>query len=244
MADTMKTWVERQLRGFWENILNNLKKTDIHDGFVITDESNNIGIHLGTMEDWENASYVDTYGFGGYPYGYHNLPPINKFSGIVEGDMISVDGGKGRWNGTDTGNAKCGGHLFEGWNAIRDARLTFGIGMSHKDTSFIATFRPHTSNAQTDGYYGVTKIGDDRQAKGTLFTQTLVKCTGLMCLATSIPSDSTKSTEKLAETGELVENDYNATDKIPYGAMYFDETTQKVKVYTSTGWKALAWEVE
>ncbi len=239
-----KEYLKRQFGNFWSNVLNNLTKTDAHDGFIITDELNNIGVHLGTMEDWDNATYTDTYGFGGYPYGYHNLPPISKFSGIVEGDMISVDGGKGRWNGADTGNARCGGHLFEGWNAVRDARLTFGIGLSHKDTSFIATFRPHTSNAQTDGYYGVTKIGDDRLHKGTLFTQTLVKHTGLMCLSTSIPNDSVGATERLAKTGELAAEDYNATDKIPYGAMYFDSASQKVKVYTSTGWKALAWEVE
>lgn len=221
-----------------------VEDTSAQDGLLLEDEADNVGVHLGNTEDWENAPYMETYGFGGYPYGYKNLPPKNKFSGIVECDMFSVDGGKGRWNGADTGNAKCGGHLFEGWNAIRDARLTMGIGMHHKDTSFITTFRPHSTNAQNDGYYGVTKVGDDRTNKGTLFIQTLMKCTGLMCLATSIPNDTTKSTETLAETGELVAEDFNATDKIPYGAMYFDSVNQKVKVYTSNGWKDLAWEVE
>lgn len=215
---------------------------ETNDGFLLADEANNVGVHIGTVEDWKNASYLETYGFGGYPYGYKKLPPKNKFSGIVESDMIAIDGGKGRWNGTDTGNAVCGGHLLEGWNALKDARLTFGIGMQHKDTAFISVFHPHSTSAQNDGYYGVVKVGDDRKNTGTVFSQSLMKCQGLFCLATSIPNDSTTSTQKIVETGELQATDYNATDNIPYGAMYFDATEQKVKVYTTSGWKTLSWE--
>jgi hypothetical protein len=226
----------------WGNEKQNIENTTENTELQIIDDNENVGVEIGS-DDWENASFMEKYGFGGFPYGYENLPPKNKFSGILEGDMFVVDGGKGRWNGIDTGNALYGGHLFEGWNAPHDARLTFGIGIKNKDVSFIATFRPHSTSAQNDGYYGVVKIGDDREKTGTVFTNNLSKHNGLMCLATSIPNDTRISTQRLATSGELAQTDYDSTANIPYGAMYFDLTEQKVKVYTSSGWKALAWEV-
>ena len=220
-----------------EGIENVTENTELQ----IVDDNENVGVEIGS-DDWENASFMEKYGFGGFPYGYENLPPKNKFSGLVEGDMFIVDGGKGRWNGIDTGNALYGGHLFEGWNAPHDARLTFGIGVKDKDVSFIVTFRPHSTSEQNDGYYGIVKIGDDREKAGTVFTNGLEKHNGLMCLATSIPNDTATATQRLATSGELAQTDYNSTDNIPYGAMYFDLTEQKVKVYTSSGWKPLNWE--
>lgn len=241
-----KDYIKRQFSNFYNEVIKGKTVSDStsNDGFILTDSKNNIGVQIASVKDWQDATYSDKYGFGGYPYGYENLPPKSKFSGIVECDMFSVDGGKGRWNGTDTGNAKCGGHLFEGWNANHDARLTFGIGLQDKDVAFVSTFKPHSSSQQNDGYYGVTKIGDDRLAKGTLFSQSLVKCTGLICLATTIPDDTRVATQRMVASKELASSDYDTNNNIPYGATYFDATAQKVKVYTSSGWKTLAWEVE
>ena len=229
-------WIEFDISG-------EITPTNEYDGVLISDTTDNIGVHLGTIQEWENASYAEKYGFGGYPYGYNNLPPKNQFTGIVEADMLYINGGKGRWNGKDTGNAVCGGHVLEGWNATHESRVTIGVGLSHKDVSVLQHFHPATSSSQNDTYYGVIKIGDDRVNTGTSFCRSMQKNSGLMCLSTSIPNDTTVSTDKLVETGELLTEDYNATTKIPYGAMYFDKTNQRVKVYTSDGWKSLSWEV-
>ena len=219
-----------------------IAETDEYDGIIMADEADNIGVHIGNNQCWEDASYSDKYGFGGYPYGYENLPPKNQFAGIVESDMFSVDGGKGRWNGKDTGNCQNGGHLFEGWNTSHDSRLTMGIGLKDKDVAFVQVFHPTSAEGVNDNYYGMLKLGDDRLGAGTVFSESLMKNQGLICLSTSYTNAVKNTVDKMANAGELSDTDFDATDKIPYGAMYFDKNVQKVKVYTADGWKTLAWE--
>lgn len=232
-----------------ENLTDTLQETtpmksESLDGFVISDSDNNVGGHFYSKKIWDSEPYNKKYGWGGHPYGDGELPPYSRSVGIFEADMFSVRGGKGRWNKEDTGNFKHGGHLFEGWNAEEDARLTCGIGLDNKDIAWIQTFHPATDEG-TDGgsYYCVTKIGSDIDNQGVNFLPTVTQYRSLLCLkvGNNLKPDP-KHIQELVDTKELVDWEYNKTDMVPYGAMYFSYDENKVKVYTRTGWKTLKFE--
>ena len=184
---------------------------------------------------------------GGHPYGDGKLPPYSKIAGVFEADLLSVCGGKGRWNKDDTGNFQHGGHLFEGWNAEEDARLTFGIGTKNKDISWIQTFHAATQEGTDSGsYYCVTKVGSDIDNQGMNFMPSITQSRSLFSLKVGNNlAPKTEHIQKLVETGELTNWEFNATDMVPYGTMYFDYDKDKVRVYTRTGgWKYLKFEEE
>lgn len=217
------------------------------DGFLLCDLNGNIVGHIASIDVWNNEPYNKKYGWGGHPYGNGKLPPYSKIAGVLEADLLSVCGGKGRWNKDDTGNFQHGGHLFEGWNAEEDARLTFGIGTKNKDISWIQTFHAATQEGTDSGaYYCVTKVGSDIDNQGMNFMPSITQSRSLFSLKVGNDlSPNSKHIQKLAETGELVDWEYNKTDMIPYGTMYFDYTKDKVRVYTRTGgWKYLKFEEE
>lgn len=110
------------------DIQKKMSDSNSNDGFLLCDLNGNIVGHIASFEVWNNEPYNKKYGWGGHPYGNGKLPPYSKIAGVFEADLLSVCGAKGRWNKNDTGNFQHGGHLFEGWNAEEDARLTFGIG--------------------------------------------------------------------------------------------------------------------
>ena len=234
-----------------ETVITDIQKkmsdSNSNDGFLLCDLNGNIVGHIASFEVWNNESYNKKYGWGGHPYGNGKLPPYSKIAGVLEADLLSVCGGKGRWNKDDTENFQHGGHLFEGWNAEEDARLTFGIGTKNKDISWIQTFHAATQEGSDSGaYYCITKVGSDIDNQGMNFMPTITQSKSLFSLkvGNNLIPDS-EHIQKLVETGELVNWEYNATDMIPYGTMYFDYDKDKVRVYTRTGgWKYLKFEEE
>ncbi len=229
------------------DIQKKMSDSNSDDGFLLCDSNGNIVGHIASFEVWNNEPYNKKYGWGGHPYGNGKLPPYSKIAGVFEADLLSVCGGKGRWNKDDTGNFKHGGHLFEGWNAEEDARLTFGIGTKNKDISWIQTFHAATQEGSDSGaYYCVTKVGSDIDNQGMNFMPSITQSRSLFSLKVGNNlSPNSKHIQKLVETGELVDWEYNKTDMIPYGAMYFDYTKDKIRVYTRTGgWKYLKFEEE
>lgn len=229
------------------DIQKKMSDSNSNDGFLLCDLDGNIVGHIASFEVWNNEPYNKKYGWGGHPYGNGKLPPYSKIVGVLEADLLSVRGGKGRWNKDDTGNFKHGGHLFEGWNAEEDARLTFGIGTKNKDISWIQTFHAATQEGTDSGsYYCVTKVGSDIDNQGMNFMPSITQSKSLFSLKVGDNlSLNSKHIQKLVDTGELVDWEYNKTDMIPYGTMYFDYTKDKVRVYTRTGgWKYLKFEEE
>lgn len=229
------------------DIQQKMSDSDSNDGFLLCDLNGNIVGHIASFEVWNNESYNKKYGWGGHPYGNGKLPPYSKIAGIFEADLLSVCGGKGRWNKDDTGNFQHGGHLFEGWNAEEDVRLTFGIGTKNKDIAWIQTFHAATQEGSDSGaYYCVTKVGSDIDNQGMNFMPSITQSRSLLSLKVGNNlSPNSKHIQELVETGELVDWEYNKTDMIPYGTMYFDYTKDKVRVYTRTGgWKYLKFEEE
>lgn len=229
------------------DIQKKMSDSNSNDGFLLCDLNGNIVGHIASFEVWNNEPYNKKYGWGGHPYGNGKLPPYSKIAGVLEADLLSVRGGKGRWNKDDTGNFQHGGHLFEGWNTEEDARLTFGIGTKNKDISWIQTFHAATQEGTDSGaYYCVTKVGSDIDNQGMNFMPSITQLRSLFCLKVGDNlSPNSKHIQKLVETGELTDWEYNKTDMIPYGTMYFDYTKDKVRVYTRTGgWKYLKFEEE
>lgn len=229
------------------DIQKKMSDSNSNDGFLLCDLDGNIVGHIASFEVWNNEPYNKKYGWGGHPYGNGKLPPYSKIAGVLEADLLSVRGGKGRWNKDDTGNFQHGGHLFEGWNAEEDARLTFGIGKKNKDISWIQTFHAATQEGTDSGaYYCVTKVGSDIDNQGMNFMPSITQLRSLFCLKVGDNlSPNSEHIQKLVETGELTDWEYNKTDMIPYGTMYFDYTKDKVRVYTRTGgWKYLKFEEE
>lgn len=225
------------------------EKSDNTDGLIIVDSKGNIGVHLGSLKVWEQFSYNKKYGWGSYPYGTGTLPPFSRISGVFEADMLSVHGGKGRWNGTDTGNFKHGGHVFEGWNKEEDVRLTAGIGLTNKNIAWIQTFHPATEDGSNNGaYYGITKVGSDLDGQGVDFLPKVAQCLATLVLWSRpteyTPTIPNEQLNMLVETREIPESIVNRTDKMIYGAMYYDTTLDRIRVYTKKGWKSLAFEEE
>ena len=230
-----------------EDCTGKVSDSNSNDGFLLCDLNGNIVGHIASFEVWNDEPYNKKYGWGGHPYGNGKLPPYSKIAGIVEADLLSVCGGKGRWNKDDTGNFQHGGHLFEGWNAEEDARLTFGIGTKNKDISWIQTFHAPTQEGTDSGsYYCVTKVGSDIDNQGMNFMPSITQSRSLFSLKVGDNlAPNSKHIQKLVETGELVDWEYNKTDMIPYGTMYFDYTKDRVRVYTRTGgWKYLKFSEE
>lgn len=229
------------------DIQKKMSDSNSNDGFLLCDLNGNIVGHIASFEVWNNEPYNKKYGWGGHPYGDGKLPPYSKIAGVFEADLLSVCGGKGRWNKDDTGNFQHGGHLFEGWNAEEDARLTFGIGTKNKDISWIQTFHAATQEGTDSGsYYCVTKVGSDIDNQGMNFMPSITQSRSLFSLKVGNNlAPKTEHIQKLVETGELTNWEFNATDMVPYGTMYFDYDKYKVRVYTRTGgWKYLKFEEE
>lgn len=229
------------------DIQKKMSDSNSNDGFLLCDLNGNIVGHIASFEVWNNEPYNKKYGWGGHPYGDGKLPPYSKIAGVFGADLLSVCGGKGRWNKDDTGNFQHGGHLFEGWNAEEDARLTFGIGTKNKDISWIQTFHAATQEGTDSGsYYCVTKVGSDIDNQGMNFMPSITQSRSLFSLKVGNNlAPKTEHIQKLVETGELTNWEFNATDMVPYGTMYFDYDKDKVRVYTRTGgWKYLKFEEE
>lgn len=236
----------------WQNlndINDRVGTVDDLDGLLVIDSKGNIGVRIGSLDQWDNEPYNKKYGWGGHPYGTGVLPPYSKIVGILEADLLSVRGGKGRWNGDDTGNFEHGGHVFEGWNAEEDVRLTAGIGLNNKNIAFIQTFHPATESGTDNGtYYGITKIGSDIDKEGANFMPKVTQIQSPLVLwqrpTTHTPTIPQNQFDLLVDSGEVASSMAKSQDMMIVGGMYYDTTLDRVRVYSKQGWKTLAWEEE
>lgn len=198
---------------------------------------------IGAHDIWMRMPYNRKYGFGGFPRGKGRLPYYNGFRGVLEADMLSARGGRGRWNHEDTGNFRHGGHLFEGWNQEEDARLTMGIGLNYGDIGWIQVFHP-AEEGDARKYYGVTKVGSDIDDEGVDFMPSIAlgKAPIAMPVLHKAPSLYEKDLEVLLHTRQVDSVNVNMEKKTIVGTMYYDATDNALKVYTPTGWRTLAFE--
>lgn len=243
--------VEKKLTKLSEEIadLPEFEKDDTADGLTIKDSKGNIGVQLGSKKVIESFPYNKKYGWGGFPYGNGALPPFSRLAGVFEADMLSVCGGKGRWNGDDTENFAHGGHLFEGWNKEEDVRLTAGIGTTNKNIAWLQTFHPATEEGTNNGaYYGITKVGSDLDGEGCNFMPKVTNVQNTFVLwsrpTAYTPTIPEEQLNMLVDSGEIPSNIVNRVDMMILGGMYYDTTLDRVRVYTKTGWKSLAFEEE
>lgn len=107
--------------------------------------------------EWQNWNDIRW----NYGFDRNKTPIYQTFKGILETDtMISVRGGKGRWNSEDgLGSFVNGGHIFEGWSADEKYRFTILVGKREME-AHIQVFNPITKEM------GVVKIGTDRDNLG------------------------------------------------------------------------------
>ena len=156
--------------------------------------------------------------------------------------MLSVRGGKGRWNGDDTGNFQHGGHLFEGWNKEEDIRLTAGIGLKNKEVAWLQTFHPATEEGTDEGaYYGITQIGSDIEGEGTAFmpNMTFMRSPFVNIDINYGPRISTKREEeiqRMIDTGILKSEEYVQAKKGVKGSFYYDLGDKALKLFDGSRW--------
>lgn len=179
--------------------------------------------------EWEKWSDVR------YNYGFDkNIQPIfNTIKGILETDtMISVRGGKGRWNKTDKPASEfvSGGHVFEGWSGKELARLTMLIGKFHEMFACIQTYSP-AGLYQSTRRFGWVKLGSDEKNKGFDFSQGWSTCYTPLTF------------QPLSRPTTVMDYDLNpqfTSSTVPIGTLYYDQSENRFNVFTSNGWKSIA----
>ena len=179
--------------------------------------------------EWEKWSDVR------YNYGFDkNIQPIfNTIKGILETDtMISVRGGKGRWNKTDKPASEfvSGGHVFEGWSGKELARLTMLIGKFHEMFACIQTYSP-AGLYQSTRRFGWVKLGSDEKNKGFDFSQGWSTCYTPLTF------------QPLSRPTTVMDYDLNpqfTLSTVPIGTLYYDQGENRFNVFTSNGWKSIA----
>lgn len=179
--------------------------------------------------EWEKWSDVR------YNYGFDkNIQPIfNTIKGILETDtMISVRGGKGRWNKTDKPASEfvSGGHVFEGWSGKELARLTMLIGKFHEMFACIQTYSP-AGLYQSTRRFGWVKLGSDEKNKGFDFSQGWSTCYTPLTF------------QPLSRPTTVMDYDLNpqfTSSTVPIGTLYYDKGENRFNVFTSNGWKSIA----
>ena len=179
--------------------------------------------------EWEKWSDVR------YNYGFDkNIQPIfNTIKGILETDtMISVRGGKGRWNKTDKPASEfvSGGHVFEGWSGKELARLTMLIGKFHEMFACIQTYSP-AGLYQPTRRFGWVKLGSDEKNKGFDFSQGWSTCYTPLTF------------QPLSRPTTVMDYDLNpqfTLSTVPIGTLYYDQGENRFNVFTSNGWKSIA----
>ena len=214
------------------------------DGTVLAKDSvgNPVAV-VGAYNIWQQMNYNRKYGFGGFPRGKGKLPYYSLFRGVLEADMLSVRGGHGRWNGSETGNFKQGSHVFEGWNQKEDARLTMGIGTVYKDIGWLQVFHP-AEKGDDKKYYGITKIGSDMDDQGVDFLPSvaLSKSPFAVPVMREAPRTQEKDIEVLKNNRQIDSTSINADAQGIIGSLYYDANDNVLKVLTPTGWRSVAFE--
>ena len=164
-----------------------------------------------------------------YFYGFdkNEQPVYNTVNGVLESDtMISVRGGKGRWNHHKFFS---GGHVFEGWSGKELSRLTMVMGKFQETFACIQTYSP-AGLYEKERRFGWIKMGSDEKKKGVDFSQ------GWTNFYTPLTLQRRKEAPEAVKDADL--NPQLKSDKVPVGTMYYDTTLQKVRVMTEEGWKS------
>ena len=174
--------------------------------------------------NWEDVRY--SYGFNA-----NDQPIFNTIEGVLESDtMLSVRGGKGRWNSAVEFN---GGHVFEGWNGDETFRVTILMGKFNKSMACLQTFSPEGVYSE-QRRFGWVKIGSDELNEGVDFSRgSTIFYTPLTLNQRSTPPTSTPDADLNPQL-----NNSNLLD----GTMYYDTTLKKVRVMVNGVWKSIAFE--
>lgn len=163
-----------------------------------------------------------------YYYGFDkNTQPIfNTINGVLESDtMISVRGGKGRWN-----SAFAGGHVFEGWSKDELFRLTMLIGKFSQAMACIQTYSP-AGLSETNRRFGWVKLGSDELRKGADFSKDWT------AIFTPLTLQSRTSAPTNVADYDLNPQMSQYGEDVPVGTMYYDSNVDKIRVFTTSGWK-------
>ena len=175
--------------------------------------------------NWKDVRY-------NYGFNINEQPIFNTIHGVLESDtMISVRGGKGRWNQA----FKSGGHVFEGWSGKELCRATMLMGKFHETFGALFTYSP-AGLYEANRRFGWFKFGSDELKKGFDVSQGWTKCYTPFTLAI-LASAPTKVSD-----ADLNPQLSEYTNSVPVGTMYYDLTLKRVRVYTEDGWKSLAFE--
>lgn len=199
------------------------------DAKVVGEELNNkVDVAKEINPNWEKWNDVR------YNYGFdkNKQPIFNTINGTLESDtMISVRGGKGRWNKTDNPSSEfvSGGHVFEGWSGNDLCRLTMLMGKFHETFGCIQTYSP-AGLYEDNRRFGWLKLGSDDKRLGTDFSTQWTTCYTPITL-----NPQTTPTE--VPNWDL--NPQLTSKDVPIGTMFYDAQTQRIKVYTQGGWKAV-----
>lgn len=174
-------------------------------------------------EKWKDVRYY---------YGFDNneQPVFNTVNGVLESDtMISVRGGKGRWNNRFVS----GGHVFEGWSGNELSRLTLMMGKFHETFACIQTYSP-AGLYEKERRFGWVKIGSDEKKKGVDFSQ------GWTNFYTPLTLQNRSEAPEGVTDSDL--NPQLSSEKVPVGTMYYDTSLEKVMIMTADGWKSFVVE--
>ena len=166
---------------------------------------------------WSNERY--SWGFN-----VNETPIYEEFDGIFEANMLSVRGGKGRWNST-SGVFENGGHILEGRNKNENVRFTILMGKYDDKMSCIQTYGSPGLNGG-NRVWGYVKIGSDNAYEGLNIGAKALRSFVPICLSTTQPTEVTEMTYE-----------FGSSTSVPVGAMYYDTTEQSICVMTSSGWK-------
>lgn len=217
----------------------NVVETDVPEGGGMTNEqivsameealAKKVDVEKEIDPNWEGWDDVR------YNYGFDpSLQPVfNTIKGVLESDtMVSVRGGKGRWNKTDKPSSEfvAGGHVFEGWSGNELARLTMLIGKFHETFACIQTYSP-AGLYEAARRFGWVKMGSDEKKQGFDFSRYWSTCYTPLTL---IP---------MAKPTNVADYDLNpqfASSAVPVGTMYYDQDEDRIKLYTAGGWKTVA----
>ena len=176
--------------------------------------------------DWDKWKDVRYY----YGFDSNEQPVFNTVNGVLESDtMISVRGGKGRWNNRFVS----GGHVFEGWSGNELSRLTLMMGKFHETFACIQTYSPAGLYEQ-ERRFGWVKIGSDEKKKGVDISQ------GWTNFYTPLTLQRRSAAPKRVTDSDL--NPQLSKAKVPVGTMYYDITLEKVRVMTADCWKSFVVE--
>lgn len=181
-------------------------------GSVQVSASGAVTVESAVDASWYRWSNGQIYGFG---ITEATAPVFNEFTGTVATDgMFFARGGGGRW----------GFHVFEGYGAEDDKRLTMLAGKV-AGVADIYYYKP-PAGANPEVYYTV-RIGSDVANTGFLFGKDNAVFHGAVEF-------------KSAMTGVLPLGSLAADPTGTNGQVYYDSTNNRIRAFINGAWATLA----